>query len=256
MLIASFAAVGVPGFAGFYSKTLIVTAMQTTPKVAASWLYYLMLFNFCLTAFYTFRMFFLLFHQTTNNLLATTHTKTKLSLFIQGPLIGLAIFAVVIGWCGLTLLRGGFYPQTSLTTSAWSMFFHGFLELPFGLVILGGGFAWLIYVKKPNLSGVLKKNSQPLALILQQQYWFNSINTLLVRFCQWFGQNCLLLGDKLLLERLLINNTVKGINVTAKIFRRLQTGYLSHYLLIMLIGLLSLLILFFLEISGSYGIFN
>lgn len=61
-LIGSLALIGFPGFSGFFSKDLIIEAVHESQLWAAGYAYTLVLLGVFVTAFYSFRMFFLVFH--------------------------------------------------------------------------------------------------------------------------------------------------------------------------------------------------
>ena len=61
-LLGSLALIGTPLFSGFYSKDSIIEAVHASPLPAAHWAYYAVLIGVFVTAFYSFRMYFLVFH--------------------------------------------------------------------------------------------------------------------------------------------------------------------------------------------------
>ncbi|HAO44227.1 MAG TPA: NADH-quinone oxidoreductase subunit L, partial [Gammaproteobacteria bacterium] len=61
-LIGTLALIGFPGFAGFYSKDMIIEAVHFSSLPYAEWVYYAVVAGVFITAFYSFRMFFLVFH--------------------------------------------------------------------------------------------------------------------------------------------------------------------------------------------------
>ena len=61
-LIGTLALIGFPGFAGFYSKDMIIEAVHFSNLPFADWVYYVVVFGVFITAFYSLRMFFMVFH--------------------------------------------------------------------------------------------------------------------------------------------------------------------------------------------------
>jgi NADH-quinone oxidoreductase subunit L len=61
-LLGSLALIGTPFFAGFYSKDSIIEAVRASHLPAAPWAYFAVLLCVFVTAFYSFRMYFLVFH--------------------------------------------------------------------------------------------------------------------------------------------------------------------------------------------------
>jgi NADH:ubiquinone oxidoreductase subunit 5 (subunit L)/multisubunit Na+/H+ antiporter MnhA subunit len=103
------------------------------------------------------------------------------------PLIVLAIPSIVMGWFSISILTNGFlnnvfYMQNTINKfanilqvshGAGSMMMHGFISLPFFLVVSGGGVAWLCYVKKPEARVFLNKALAPVCIVLTNKYWIN-----------------------------------------------------------------------------------
>lgn len=61
-LVGSLALIGTPFFAGFYSKDSIIEAVAESHIAGSSFAYYAVLAGVFVTAFYSFRMYFLVFH--------------------------------------------------------------------------------------------------------------------------------------------------------------------------------------------------
>jgi len=61
-LIGSLALIGFPFFAGFYSKDSIIEAVQLSHTPGAGYAYFCVIAGVFVTAFYSFRMYFLVFH--------------------------------------------------------------------------------------------------------------------------------------------------------------------------------------------------
>lgn len=61
-LLGSLALIGTPLFSGFYSKDSIIEAVHASNLPAAHWAYWCLIVGVFVTAFYSFRMYFLVFH--------------------------------------------------------------------------------------------------------------------------------------------------------------------------------------------------
>lgn len=237
MLIASLAAVGFPGFSGFYSKDLILSAIQNAATAQAKIIYYLLLGNSFVTALYIFRLFFLIFHGPAKH----AQVAVTSSLLITLPLIILAILSLAIGWVGIGYL--------SVEPSAGSMMLHGFIAVPFLLTVLAVGVAWFCYIQQPWVSALGQDVFAPVYMVLVKRYWFNEINNGIVMTIKLISRGLLQVGDKFIIERLLVNGTVKWVHTVSRKLGRMQTGYLYHYILVMMTGLV--LLLYFLCLGGS-----
>ena len=97
-LIGTLALIGFPGFAGFYSKDMIIEAVHFSNLPFADWVYYAVVFGVFITAFYSLRMFFIVFHgESRLDQHAEDHVhETALSITVT--LIVLAIPSVIIGY--------------------------------------------------------------------------------------------------------------------------------------------------------------
>ena len=61
-LIGTLALIGFPGFSGFFSKDIIIEAVHASSIPGAGIAYWAVLGGVFVTAFYSFRLFFLVFH--------------------------------------------------------------------------------------------------------------------------------------------------------------------------------------------------
>ena len=217
MLVASLAAVGFPGISGFYSKELIFTTIKNSiieNNNINNSLYYLLLFSIFVTSLYTFRMFFMVFYRNNNisdnsdlnidnarfeitvntDILNNSKQAAGQPLFIKFPLTILAIFTIAVGWVGILLLRDGFLQnilpeQIQFTnyiktlqdkTIIWILTLHGFISIPFFLVVLGGVVAWFGYARTLRAKTYLSKLLKPIYIVLNNEYWFDAINEFIV----------------------------------------------------------------------------
>jgi NADH-quinone oxidoreductase subunit L len=97
-LIGTLALIGFPGFAGFYSKDMIIEAVHFSSLPYADWVYYAVVVGVFITAFYSFRMFFLVFHGESRVEHETAKHLRESPLSITFPLIMLAIPSAIIGY--------------------------------------------------------------------------------------------------------------------------------------------------------------
>ena len=96
-LIGSLALIGFPGTSGFFSKDAIIEAVHNSDIYGHTFAYIAVLSGVFITAFYSFRMFFLVFHGEER---MDDHTREHLHetpWVVTGPLIALAIPSVIIG---------------------------------------------------------------------------------------------------------------------------------------------------------------
>jgi len=258
MLLASLALIGFPGFSGFYSKDLIIAAVEHATIPGAKLAYFAVTATVFVTALYTFRMFFLVFHTKERMDLPTKKHLHESAWVVTLPLLVLAVPSVIIGGLAVDLLLAQKWlaPALFVTpdhtallalelgyTGAWHMLLHGLYSLPFYLALAGVGCAWYFYVQNPSAAERLRKILAPLHSILLKKYGFDSFNQIIlapsVRAIGWL---CWKLGDHDLIDGCMVNGTANGVELGARILRRVQTGYIYHYAFIMLSGVFILLV--------------
>lgn len=253
MLIGSLALVGFPLFSGFYSKDLIIEAVNLSHLPAARFAYYVVLGSVFITALYTFRLFFVVFHKNTNH-----HTQESPPI-IWIPLVLLAIPSLVAGGflveplfqdyfkdaIVMHKLHNGFVllsAEFKATGGAIEMTLHGLRAAPFWLGVAGMLTAWFCYITCPKVSEIIQKRLGFLYRILKAQYGFNLFNQWIVaRGTRGLGTLFWRFGDVLLIDGFGVNGLAHAIGRFSQTLRRMQTGYLYHYVFLMVLGFLLLI---------------
>jgi NADH-quinone oxidoreductase subunit L len=256
MFLGSLALIGFPFFSGFYSKDLIIEAVHHSNLPFANWAYYAVLSSVFVTALYSFRMFFLVFH-TKPRMLSEVESHIKESpLVVWGPLALLAIPSVFSGIILVGPIFDGLFGNSifvldkhqSFATlqqdfhGATSMAWHGFTAKPFILAMLGVLCAFIGYVMFPVIPKIISKILFPLHKLLLNKYGFDGFNqavfasgTRIVGKLFWKG------GDSLIIDGMLVNGSAKNVGRLSSIMRHLQSGYIYHYSLAMVLGIMVLL---------------
>ena len=161
MLVGSLALAGIPFFSGFYSKDLIIEAVKLSHLPLAKVAYWFVLGSVFVTALYTFRLLFLVFHTQPR---MDEHTREHLHespAVVWIPLVLLAIPSAIIGAWFIGPILQGFLgkaifvlPQHVVVSELASEFhgplamtLHGFMAPPFYFAALGIFVAWLCYIK-------------------------------------------------------------------------------------------------------------
>jgi NADH-quinone oxidoreductase subunit L len=254
-LIGSLALIGFPGFSGFFSKDAIIEATHhayEAERAGAGFAYYAVLLGVFITALYTFRMFFLTFHGKER---MDEHTREHLHetpWVVTLPLILLAIPSVLIGMFTITPLLFGHYFDGAIFVihnpfdpehyhGVLGFIGHGLLQPPVWLALAGFGTAYFLYMKRPELPGVIADRTKLIYKILLDKYGFD-------RFNDWFfaggargiGSLMWRIGDVRLIDGL-VNGTAKLVGWFSGVIRHIQTGYLYHYAFAMILGLAVLL---------------
>jgi len=256
MLIGSLALIGFPGFAGFFSKDAIIEAVHASHIPGASFAYFSVVAGVFITAFYTFRMFFLVFHGTER---MDAHTKEHLHespKVVTVPLLLLAIPSVVAGAVFIEpMLFGNLFTDSIYVkpehdvlehvgehfSGIGSFMVHGVKALPFWLAMAGLVTAGFFYLKRPDIPAMIKEKFSLLYTVLERKYGFDDFNdSFFAGGSRGLGRLLWNIGDVKLIDGLMVNGTAKTVGwISAKI-RVMQTGYLYHYAFAMIIGLVVL----------------
>jgi len=259
MIVGSLALVGFPGTSGFYSKDLIIELTHKSQIPGAQLAYAAALITVFITTVYSFRLIYLVFfgneRMEDNTHMQPVHEPAKTILF---PLVLLAIPSIAVGGIMIKSTLDGFLQGPLFVLAkhdvtqqflqmdfhgALAMFLHGFISLPFLSLLLGGCIAWLCYIKYPLLPQVLQRDGKLLVALLQAKYGFDALyEKILMPLVRVVGNYCWRIGDILLIDRVLIGSTVQGIVRISVLLQKLQTGYLYHYIFIIIAGLLALLL--------------
>ncbi len=256
-LVGSLALIGTPFFSGFYSKDSIIEAVAASHTPGAGIAYLAVLLGVFVTAFYSFRMYFLVFHGEER---MDEHTKAHLHeppWVVTVPLILLAIPSVVIGYMTVSpVLYGDFFqgaihvlPEHNVLEhmgeefhGPFSFAIHGLMGPAFWLALSGVGAAWYIYMQRPELADELRQRFARIYDILDRKYGFDEFNQkVFATGSRCLGSGLWKYGDAGVIDGLLVNGTARTIGWFAARLRHIQSGYLYHYAFAMIIGLLVLL---------------
>ena len=270
-LLGSLALIGTPLFSGFYSKDSIIEAVAESHLPAAGFASFAVMAGVFVTAFYSFRMYFLVFHGTPRfdqnpdqhhgdhgHGHHHDHAPHESPWVVTLPLVLLAIPSVLIGYLTIEpLLFGGFLgdaihvnAQTHHAMHDLEEAFHGPLamavhaltSLPFVLAFAGVATAWYMYLVNPALPRAIGAALRPVVLVLENKYyldWFNE--NVLARGARALGTAFWQGGDRRVIDGFVVNGSWKVVAGLAAWVRRAQSGYLYHYALVMALGLFALL---------------
>jgi NADH-quinone oxidoreductase subunit L len=254
-LLGSLALIGFPGFSGFFSKDAIISAVSHSQITGAGYAYVLVVLGVFVTALYSFRMYFLVFHgkgPRDEHAREHIHESPKV---VTIPLILLAIPSVFIG--GLTvsdMVFGDWFKNAIFVlpehdtlaaigyTGVVGFVEHGFMTAPLYLALSGLVLAFIIYMFKPEIATMAKEKAQPLYNLLDKKYWVDEIyQAIFAGGSRGLGKVLWSVGDRTLIDGLLVNGSAKSVGRLASIARHLQSGLLYHYAIAMSLGLLLLL---------------
>ncbi|MDD3759209.1 MAG: NADH-quinone oxidoreductase subunit L [Acidithiobacillus sp.] len=252
-LVGGLALSGIPPFAGFFSKDLIIEAVGESSLTGATFAYVLLVLGALVTALYTFRMFFLVFHGKKR---MDEHTQEHLHespWVITGPLIALGIPSLLAGWFFIAPVGlGGFLDSSLQIRAQWNtigeiaahwqgtgaFLVHGLESWPFWLAILGIALAAWFYLLHDGVPAALNRLLAPFTWVLRKKYGFDAFNQLVfVRGALLFGRRFWHWGDEAIIDGGMVNGSARLVARAALSWRRLQTGYIYHYAFVMIIGL-------------------
>jgi len=260
-LVGSLALIGFPGFSGFFSKDLLIEAIREShwhEQGAVYWIAYLsVLLGVFVTALYSFRMFFLVFHGKERMSEETRSHLHETPWVVTLPLIMLGIPSVIIGWITVSpVLFGDFFGDAIVVTgkhdvlASMGAHWHGSLALVthavvtpvFWLAAAGVLTAWFLYLKRPDLPETIYTRFKGLYVLLDRKYYFDDL--WIKGFAgggRRLGQALWRFGDEVVIDGVLVNGTANSVGRLAAILRQLQSGYLYTYAFAMIIGLTMLL---------------
>lgn len=247
MWIGSLALAGIPLFAGYYSKDMILESAWLAGFAGNGAGYFVFACGIVaalMTAFYSWRLLFMTFHgkpRADDKVMAHIHESPQVMLV---PLYILAIGAVLAGIIGFPYFTGGeSFWGASLVTHAHAAHPPFYIVyLPLVVALSGIALAYLFYIVKTDLPEKVSKMFAPLYSFFYNKWFFDEIyDAFFVKPASTFGRIFWKGGDKALIDGL----GPDGISsVTARLARRvsaLQTGYLYHYAFMMMAGLLALM---------------
>ena len=256
-LIGSLALIGFPGTAGFFSKDLLIDAVKESHwhgQGAVYWIAYLsVLLGVFVTALYTFRMFFLVFHGEERMDKETKSHLHETPWVVTLPLVMLAIPSLVIGWPAVEpLLFGGFFGDAIVVQSghdvlghmgeAWhgplALLEHAWQTPVLWLAMAGLATAWFLFLKRPDIPETIQRKFASIYNLLDRKYYFDDLY--IKGFAAWgrgIGDFLWKRGDEDLIDGVLVNGTANSVVRLAGVMRQLQSGYLYTYAFAMIIGL-------------------
>jgi len=266
MLIGSLALIGFPGLSGFFSKDAIIEAVHESLLPGSGFAYLAVLSGVFVTAMYTFRLFFMVFHgkeRMDHHTLEHLHESPKV---VTVPLIMLAIPSVVIGviYVGPMLFEG-YFDKTIFVLpghdvlkamgedfhGSFKFVVHGLFSMPFFLAMAGVATAFVCYLLRPEIPKKVAEKYRLIYNILLNKYGFDDFNErVFAGGARLTGQLLWQKGDVFAIDGVAINGSAQAVGWFAGVLRQIQSGYLYHYAFAMIIGLLALMVLFVYGLGG------
>ena len=271
-LLGSLALIGTPFFSGFYSKDSIIEAVAESALPAAGFAHFAVLAGVFVTAFYSFRMYFLVFHgaeRYDQNPDAHhddhahddghhDHTPHESPWVVTVPLLLLAIPSVVIGYFTIdAMLFGDFFKDAIFVNEdkheamhglghayhgAIAMAMHAFSTAPFWLALAGVVSSYYMYMINPAVPAAIKRACMPIYTLFENKYYMDWINeNILARGARALGTGLWKGGDQSVIDGGIVNGSWKLVGAVSAMSRQLQSGYIYHYALAMIVGVFLLM---------------
>jgi NADH-quinone oxidoreductase subunit L len=253
-VLGTLALIGFPAFSGFFSKDALIEAVHASTIPGATYAYWCVLLGVFVTALYSFRLLFVVFHGEER---MDAHTKEHLHetpAVVTGPLIALAIPSVLIGWFMIEpLLFGGFFDGAIFVREEHDVLaevgaefegplaflLHAFTHsVALYMAAAGALVAWFLYLKRREIPGQVLARFGALYRLLVNKYYFDWFNeNVLARGTRATGSALWKVGDQTLIDGLLVNGSARAVGAISSVARGLQSGYLYHYAFAIVIAL-------------------
>ena len=247
MWIGSLALAGVPFFAGYYSKDIILEAAYGAHTGIGMYAFWLGITAAFLTAFYSWRLLFMTFHgkpRADEKTMAHVHESPKVMIL---PLFVLAAGAVFAGYIGYESFVG--HKATEFWGNAILILEnHKALEnahhvplwvklAPLVVGVLGIGLAYILYIAKTDIPGRMAQAFQGIYQFLLNKWYFDELyDKIFVKPCFSIGRGFWKVIDGWIIDGLGPDGISATVRRAAVKVSALQTGYLYHYAFAMLIG--------------------
>ncbi|MBL8327494.1 MAG: NADH-quinone oxidoreductase subunit L, partial [Rubrivivax sp.] len=273
-LIGSLALIGTPFFSGFYSKDSIILAVHASNLPGAGFAEFAVVAGVFVTAFYSFRMYFLVFHGEERfrhkpfpgehdhhddaHGHHEPHVPHESPWVVWLPLVLLAIPSVIIGYLTIQpMLFGDFLKDAVVVNAeqhkamtelaahfhgAGAMALHALQTVPLWLAVAGVALSWWMYLKAPSVPAAIARSLSPVVRVLENRYYFDAFNEkVLSAGARLLGQGLWKGGDVGLIDGAVVNGSARMVGAFAGLTRLFQTGQLYWYALVMVLGIFGLL---------------
>jgi len=282
-LVGSLALIGTPFLSGFYSKDSIIEAVALSHIPGAGFAYFSVLAGVFVTAFYSFRMYFLVFHgeerfgkadhhdhhgdhddeETSHDHhhgLAPGQKPHETPWVVWLPLVLLAIPSVAIGFIAVGPMVFGDYFSGVIYIDhhahpamehlaehfhgAVAMGVHSLTSLPFILALAGVVTSWFFYMKRPDIPAAIQRRFSAINTLFENKYYFDKFNEVVFAGgARVLGKAFWRGGDVAVIDGVMVNGSAKLVAWIAAVTRFFQTGYVYHYAFTMIIGVFVLMTL-------------
>jgi NADH-quinone oxidoreductase subunit L len=259
-LVAALAIAGIPGFAGFFSKDEILWGAWSSGH---RWVWAVLAASAGLTAFYMFRLVYLVFFGKFRGTEEQGHHVHESPRSMTVPLVVLAVLSVIGGWIGIPKAlsfgadingfgkwlapmfgaHGGEGAGEHGGAHAGAAVELGFMALAVGIALVGIWVATVVYRRREDLAGRLASAFGPAYRLVRNLYWVDELyDFLLIRpfyaLCRAARTFDVWIVDGA------VNAAGVAADIAGQIVKLFQTGYVRNYALMFLLG--TVIVLFYL----------
>ena len=261
MWIGSLALAGIPPFAGFYSKDIVLEAAWGAHTGVGQYAFWLGITAAFLTAFYSWRLLIMTFHGTPRADETTMAHVHESPMVMVLPLVVLAAGACLAGVLAYDLMVGHHMAEF-WGKSIVVLEHHKAMEnahhvplwvklLPLVVGVAGIAMAYVFYMFAPGIPGAIAARFQGIYQFLLNKWYFDELyDKVFVKPSFYLGRNLWKTGDGTLIDGLGPDGVSAAVKHIARRASALQTGYLYHYAFAMLAGIVVLVTWYLLTKAG------
>jgi NADH-quinone oxidoreductase subunit L len=251
MWIGSLALAGIPFFAGYYSKDMILEAAYAAHSGVGAYAFWLGIAAAMMTAFYSWRLIILTFHgrpRANDRVMAHVHESPPI---MTVPLAVLAVGSLFAGAFAYSWFVGegreAFWGE-----SIFVLHEHDTIEAahhvpswvplaPFIAGAIGIALAYVFYMFVPQLPGIVTNALGGLYRFVYRKWMFDELyDWLFVQPARLLGYGLWKSGDGAIIDGVGPDGIAAATRDVAFRAARLQTGYVYHYAFVMVIGVVLL----------------
>jgi len=258
LALVGFGIPGFIGFAGFYSKDIVLESAYAAQSAAGNFAFWLGIIAALMTAFYSFRLLFMTFHgePADRHALEQAHESPPVMIWplyvlaAGAVLAGIAFYGSFVGSSRDAFWGGSIFVLNDIIEAAHHVPFW-VKASPMIVTLIGIGLAWLFYIKSPSLPGLVADRLRPLYLFSYNKWYFDELyDRIFVRPALFIGRGLWKTGDGAIIDGLGPDGIASVTRNLAQRAVRLQSGYLYHYAFAMMIGLVLLITWYMFRMIG------
>ncbi|HMK60326.1 MAG TPA: NADH-quinone oxidoreductase subunit L [Dissulfurispiraceae bacterium] len=249
--LASLSIAGIPGLAGFFSKDEILwLAYNGGPIGRVVWIIGTIVAG--ITAFYSFRIIWLAFFGTFRGGHELEHHLHESPSSMTIPLVILGVGAISAGWIGISPLLGGnnwiahFFQPVLGHPHIHGSHSEEWLVMGVSVSVAGAGIliSMLFYLWMPDIPRKLSVKFSMIHKVLWNKYYVDELyDFIIVRPVKWTATNILVaVTDGKIIEGI-VNGIPNKIAAFGEQIRKVQSGNLQHYAIVMCVGFFAILTL-------------